>query len=322
MKNSISIKYLKKKITLLFFIVISPAIIYGQTTTNSACNRTMTFEEIFKLAKTLNKQDVINLIVQNCFSLYDQDNGNGLWDKKRFLKKYDVEDNYQNITYSHGEIITIFLDKFSRYHCTDTKQCQRLIQEIKRKTIYYTESLDNAESYIFLLNDGRYKVELINIKADNGNYSYAFEIKYSFPSDWERMKKEKLSDSFLQNKNDISKFQYRYANVFDKINNTGIMIQSGDNVKFESWGEINLGTFAGSTGPNGINGYTSYNVIDNYKHGCLLYKIGTGNWAPVGEELIVKASNSGQLYFMVNDRETANNRGDFSINIKILPTNN
>lgn len=302
-------------IILFIFLATDCSIIYAQTSTNSPCNRTMSFDEIFKIAKTTNKQEILNQLIMSCFSFYDQSDGF----EQRFLKKYEIEDNIENITFTHGEIFYIFLDKFDKYHCTEYKQSQRLLQEIKRKTIFTGESLDNEESLIYLLNDSKHKVELINVKGKNNNYTYSFEIKLASPLDWERMKKEKYKDPFLKNLNDISKLQYRYANVFDKINNTGIIIQSGDLLNFEAWGEITLGSFAGRTGPIGINGYTDYSIINQYRHGCLLYRIGTDSWSPVGEELIVTAQSSGQLYLMVNDRETSNNRGDFDVKIKILP---
>lgn len=116
-----------------------------------------------------------------------------------------------------------------------------------------------------------------------------------------------------------------YAKVIGKnrieidsyTNATKIKINKGDIIEISAYGTITYGVWAGSGGPDGIEGYTSYNIIQDSRHGRLLVKVGDDNWIPVGKKIKIVAKKSGYVDFMVNDSDPSNNSGSFLIDYKI-----
>lgn len=109
--------------------------------------------------------------------------------------------------------------------------------------------------------------------------------------------------------------------VFSPILKTKMYINIGDKLIIKGSGEIVLGMFAGSGGVNGIDGYTEYCLEPDFRHGSLLYKIGNGNWALVGNRVSVVAKSPGMLQFMVNDNDPSNNSGSFHVEVHCLKAN-
>jgi hypothetical protein len=86
-------------------------------------------------------------------------------------------------------------------------------------------------------------------------------------------------------------------------NITDINIKKGDKINIVASGSVTYGAWAGSGGPDGIDGYTSYNRISGFRHGSLLVRIGdNGEWEAVGASKLIIAKNSGVLQFIVNEK--------------------
>ncbi|MEO1053726.1 MAG: hypothetical protein AAFX87_24025 [Bacteroidota bacterium] len=99
---------------------------------------------------------------------------------------------------------------------------------------------------------------------------------------------------------------------------TGVYINEGDMVKMSASGSVRYGTWAGSGGPSGISGFTSYNHVRGAKHGALLGRIGgSGGWFVVGSGKEMIANESGTLYLLINDADPRNNSGSFSYSIDV-----
>lgn len=103
-------------------------------------------------------------------------------------------------------------------------------------------------------------------------------------------------------------------------NTTDIIIKKGEEIDITATGSITYGAWAGSGGPEGINGYTSYNRIQGFRHGCLLARIGdNGEWKAVGSKSYrIRADNDGVLQFIVNDNDPSNNSGNFTVDLLII----
>ena len=101
-------------------------------------------------------------------------------------------------------------------------------------------------------------------------------------------------------------------------NSTNINIKKGDEISITASGSIVLGAWAGSGGPDGIDGFTSYSRIAGFRHGSLLVRIGdNGEWEAVGTSKTLLANNSGLLQFIVNDGDPSNNSGYFTIEFRV-----
>lgn len=99
---------------------------------------------------------------------------------------------------------------------------------------------------------------------------------------------------------------------------SNIQVEKGDKIELHADGSINFGLFAGSGGPAGIGGFTQYNQMPGHKHGALLMRIGNGDWIAVGSQRQVIVQQSGTLTFMVNDSDTQNNQGQFTVTANVF----
>lgn len=100
-------------------------------------------------------------------------------------------------------------------------------------------------------------------------------------------------------------------------NTTDIIIKKGNKISITASGNVTYGVWAGSGGPEGIDGYTSYNRIEGFRHGSLLFRIGDGAWDAVGKSKFLIAKNNGVLQFIVNDDDPSNNGGSYIVNLKL-----
>lgn len=99
-------------------------------------------------------------------------------------------------------------------------------------------------------------------------------------------------------------------------------IMKGDEVTIEAGGQIVLGVFAGSTGPGGITGFTSYNIDPLHNHGALLFTIGQGRYNVMSRpKLNFISQETGRISFVVNDRDVGNNSGAFSVKLTLKRSN-
>jgi hypothetical protein len=109
---------------------------------------------------------------------------------------------------------------------------------------------------------------------------------------------------------------YTYS-VDSYTKQVGLSVKKGQKINLSASGQIVLGVFAGSGGPEGIEGFKSYCIEPDFRHGALLIRVGEGKWTAVGSHSSIMADMTGTINFMVNDADPSNNSGDFKVLIKV-----
>ncbi|APY10326.1 hypothetical protein BWZ22_03330 [Seonamhaeicola sp. S2-3] len=105
---------------------------------------------------------------------------------------------------------------------------------------------------------------------------------------------------------------YKTLKVSSFSNVTDVLVKTGQQITFKAWGKIQIGAFAGYASPSGINGFSAYNKVRNFKHGSLMGKIGSkGSWFYIGSNKTITANASGKLYLSINDKDVNNNNEGF-----------
>jgi hypothetical protein len=96
------------------------------------------------------------------------------------------------------------------------------------------------------------------------------------------------------------------------------LIKKGNKVTIIATGSVKVGSWAGYSSPEGIDGYQSYNKIQGFKHGSLLAKIGdAGKWFLVGKSISFTAATDGKIQFLINDADYTNNTGSYEVEISV-----
>ncbi|RED92469.1 hypothetical protein [Marinoscillum furvescens] len=96
-------------------------------------------------------------------------------------------------------------------------------------------------------------------------------------------------------------------------NYTHISLKKGDEINLSANGSITLGVFSVPCYPNGISGFRTHNVDGRYNHGCLIGKIGDGDWFYVGTQETIAADRDGLLQLRINDNKESDNDGHFEV---------
>lgn len=171
------------------------------------------------------------------------------------------------------------------------------INDTYKNDIY--EAMGSVEEFQYFLNTGLKKSPeikiIVNQKKINNNKNSNSSIK--------KINAKKLS---------FSKYE-----IDSYTNTTDIIIKKGNKINITASGNVTYGVWAGSGGPEGIDGYTSYNRIEGFRHGSLLFRIGDGAWEAVGKSKFVIAKNNGVLQFIVNDDDPSNNGGSYIVDLKL-----
>jgi hypothetical protein len=96
---------------------------------------------------------------------------------------------------------------------------------------------------------------------------------------------------------------------------TGLTVNQGDRVSFQSSGQINYGKSAGMTAsPDGAQGTNPRYPDPTVGVGALVGRIGTnGKPFGIGSQTSVVMPGSGRLYLGVNDNELGDNSGAFTV---------
>lgn len=109
----------------------------------------------------------------------------------------------------------------------------------------------------------------------------------------------------------------KHITVDSSTQHTNIELSVGDKIIFRANGTIVLGLFAGSTNPDGIDGFRSYSKVPEFRHGSLIGRIGNGDWFIVGSQQEIVAQTAGELQLQVNDDDPSNNSGSFAVTYQI-----
>jgi len=108
-----------------------------------------------------------------------------------------------------------------------------------------------------------------------------------------------------------------YGGTLTSALTTEIFMKKGQQVKVNSYGSVNLGTFAGVSSPNGIYGFQSYSLVPSIPHAAIIGGINK-NWKLFGVETVYVATEDGPLQIAINDADYSNNAGYFDCVIEIL----
>lgn len=163
--------------------------------------------------------------------------------------------------------------------------------------------LDDECNFWFTSNDGKTKF----YTSPNGRFQFSLkETSKTWNFSVNENVKGDPSPAYELDKNKIEINSYtNYANIF---------IKKGSRVYLKTTGTITFGPFAGSGGPEGIDGYEGYCVNPDFKHGALIGKIGeNGSWFLIGSYKSFVANSSGKLYITVNDNDPSNNEDSFEM---------
>lgn len=93
--------------------------------------------------------------------------------------------------------------------------------------------------------------------------------------------------------------------------------KEGEVLNINATGRVDLGEFAGSSSPAGINGFTMYNYVNRFKHGSLIGKIGHGSWFYIGNSKRIVVPTDGKLTLKINDRDVTNNEGYYIVTLDL-----
>jgi hypothetical protein len=97
-----------------------------------------------------------------------------------------------------------------------------------------------------------------------------------------------------------------------------LSINPGDTVNISAAGAISVGFLAGESTPDGIVGFSEYSYLPRFPHGSLLVRIGANSgWQGCGSGCTIQSPIRGNLEFLVNDRDFANNVGSYQVSIVI-----
>lgn len=107
---------------------------------------------------------------------------------------------------------------------------------------------------------------------------------------------------------------------------TNFTVCAGDRVSITVGGFMQVGHFAGFSGPDGLDNQflQPYNLVPEFPHAALLVKFQPQSnraWTYVGYEQDLLAPVSGPLQFLVNDGKTDDNRGGYTVQITVRPAN-
>jgi TPR repeat protein len=97
---------------------------------------------------------------------------------------------------------------------------------------------------------------------------------------------------------------------------TDILMKKGSEVMITAFGTVNLGTFAGLSGPGGISGFQSYSMVQSIPHAAVIGGI-HDEWSIIGANTQYTAKLDGKLQLAINDTDYSNNVGYFDVVIEV-----
>jgi len=104
-------------------------------------------------------------------------------------------------------------------------------------------------------------------------------------------------------------------------NITTIKLEKDDRAMISAEGQIRLGLLAGVGGPEGVPGFTQYNIYADDRHGALFARVrgddGEEKWKRIGKQGVILAEHVGVLEFLVNDNDPGNNQGSFKVTVQV-----
>ena len=100
-----------------------------------------------------------------------------------------------------------------------------------------------------------------------------------------------------------------------------ICFKKGDIITIEASGQMKVGNFVGSSGPDGKEvgwNLEMYNVVPQFNHAALMYKVsGDKEWRLAGKRRRFIASRDGCIEFDINDNTQGDNSGKYDVEVSI-----
>ena len=199
-----------------------------------------------------------------------------------------------------------------------TSYFQKIVNAIKIKgyKVNHVLTSSNNDEKVILNTYTNSKFQIDATQIPDGTNSIIFRLKDKVYEAVENYNSEPTSSKVIAMHISTNRLE-----IDSYTNSTDITIKKGDKINISASGSITYGAWAGSGGPDGIDGYTSYNRISGFRHGSLLVRIGdNGEWEAIGTSKSIIAKNSGVLQFIVNDGDPSNNSGVFTVDIRIAKT--
>ncbi len=232
---------------------------------------------------------------------------NTLYNLCLFPDPGDIRDDLNSYGYFSDELQGTYKDNFGNelsFGTIDDKLNIFYKIKLSAGAIIKIEKDLNDDSY-FVLNGKDAKTKYYS--SFNGRFQI---ISFKEANFWKLSVSEK-------SKSDINPARIEKPNIINVSsysNFTGIFVKKGNIITLKASGSISLGPFAGTTSPEGIEGFTLYNFVPGFKQGSLLGKIGKdGEWFLVGNGQTITCQESGSLYLVVNDNDPSNNSGYFIV---------
>lgn len=231
---------------------------------------------------------------------------NTLYNLCIFTDPNDIKDDVNSYGYFSDELQGTYKDNFGNELSFGTIEDKlNIFYKIKlnpQAIIKVEKDLHDDSYFVLNGNDGKTKY----YSSFNGRFQI---ISFREPNYWKFSVSEK-------SKSDVNFTRIEKPNIIkvsSYSNYTTITLKKGDIITLKASGEITLGPFAGTTSPEGIEGYTIYNYVPGFKQGSLLGKIGDGEWFLVGNGQTITCQESGKLQLVVNDNDPSNNSGYFNV---------
>ena len=235
---------------------------------------------------------------------------NTLYNLCVFTDPNDIKDDVNGYGYYSDELQGTYKDNFGNELSFGTIYDKlNIFYKIKltHDAIIKVEKDLNDDSYFVVTEkDGKTKI----YSSFNGRFQIILSKETNY---WKFSVSER-------SKSDINFAQIQKPNIINVSsysNHTRVFLKKGNIITLKASGEITLGPFAGTTGPEGIEGFTLYNFVQEFKQGSLLGKIGDGEWFLVGNGQTITCQDSGDLQLVVNDNDPSNNTGYFYVEYNI-----
>ncbi len=109
-----------------------------------------------------------------------------------------------------------------------------------------------------------------------------------------------------------------YIEVTSYTNATNITVKKGDHISIIATGAIVLGSFSGSSGPDGIQWSRLWTYKSDVNYGALMARVGdVAPWILVGSKGTIIAQQSGRLNLIVNDTDPSDNDGSYKVKVSV-----
>lgn len=218
----------------------------------------------------------------------------------------DVNDFKNAFGSTIGTLRSVKPDKLYAVICEFPNAPRDVVEHYALEII--SEYRERAESMFNFQDDKIQTVKKSPSYVKSGSTLYSYEMKHDTLKISVIWNFDGKAPVMTERLNENSLKVSPYSNITD------FTVKQGDKLSFYASGSMKLGTFAGTSGPDGINGYEIYSATSNLRHGSLIGKIGEdGAWFSIGSRKAIIAERAGRLYLRVNDRDLQNNDGYYIV---------